>query len=343
MPRSSSIGALDEPRHAPAFEESFMKSGFSAIVIAIGLGLACHAASAQNITSNVTVTQQGNGNTSYAEQYAVTTESNGAQLTITQIGDNNHVGGPGATHIGVIQSNTPVGPLVAEVRQHGSGNNAGLIQDNNGNAALAASARITQTGSNNDVMFRQFTTSYAEAVVEQSGNGNVASIEQQFSGDTSLRSVQNGNNNRVTISQSGGTYGGPNVTQDGDGNTASVTTVGAIGGGPYILQTGSLNNATVVQNINGFDSGTAIRQQGIGNSADATLTGEGQRTDITQTGNGNLASVTQTGIPDALLGNFALISQLGNSNTAIVRQSGAAYNADVSQVGANNYTKIYQH
>jgi hypothetical protein len=320
-----------------------MQSRFSALVLALGMGLACHAASAQNITSNVTVTQQGNGNTSYAEQYAVTTANTGAQLTITQIGDNNHVGGPGATGVGVIQSNTPVGPLVAVVQQQGSGNNASLIQDNNGNAALAASARITQTGTGNDAMFRQITTSYGEAVVEQSGSGNVARIDQLSGGDTNLRSAQNGTGNRVTITQSGTTYGGPNVEQNGDGNTASVNTVGAIGGGPYIVQTGSLNSATVVQNVFGFDSATSIRQQGIGNQADTTLTGEGQVTAITQTGNGNLASVTQTGVPDYLVGNFALIGQLGNNNTAIVRQAGEAYRADVSQVGSNNYTNIYQH
>ncbi|TQK05093.1 hypothetical protein [Herbaspirillum sp. SJZ107] len=319
-----------------------MKSRFSAVVLALGMGLVCHAASAQDNTSNVTVTQQGNGNTAYAEQYAITTVT-GVQATITQIGDNNHVGGLGGTSSGLIQSNAPIGPVIAEVLQTGRGNNAGLIQDNNGNAALAASARITQTGIGNDATFRQFTTSYAEAIIEQSGDGNIARIEQTFSGDSSLRSVQNGTGNQVTISQSGATYGGPNVTQDGDGNTASVVTVGAIGGGPSIVQTGSLNSATVVQNINGFDSGTAIRQQGMANQADTNLTGEGQRTDITQTGNGNLASVAQTGVPASLLGNFTVIAQLGNSNTAIVRQVGAGYNANVSQTGSGNYTNIYQH
>lgn len=53
-------------RDAPAhFEDSFMKSSFSAIAaIGLGLALACNAAFAQNVT----VTQQGKGNTSSTEQ-----------------------------------------------------------------------------------------------------------------------------------------------------------------------------------------------------------------------------------------------------------------------------------
>jgi hypothetical protein len=73
-----------------------MQPRFSEIALALSIGLACQAASAQNVGGTVTVTQQGNGNTSYAEQYAVPTANTGTQLTITQIGDNNHAGGPGS-------------------------------------------------------------------------------------------------------------------------------------------------------------------------------------------------------------------------------------------------------
>jgi hypothetical protein len=319
-----------------------MTSGFSRIAIGAALACACHLASAQNVESTVTVTQQGNGNTSYAEQYAVTTPNNGAQLTITQIGDNNHVGGPGATTGGVIQRNTAYGPLVAQVQQNGKGNNAGLIQENNGNAAVAADGRITQLGNGNDAALRQADSSYVEAVVEQSGTGNLARIEQLSSGDAGLRSVQNGSGNQVTISQTGGSYGGPNLTQNGDGNTASVTNYGAGAGAKIIVQTGTQNHVTAYQTL-GWDQGLQVHQTGTGNQADANLTGDAQITLIDQIGNDNLASVNQSGPTGTYPGNTATIAQLGNSNTAIVRQVGQNYVANVSQVGSGNYTNIYQH
>jgi len=309
---------------------------------AIGMALACHAAPAQDLGNDVTVTQQGIGNTAYAEQANSNPTYGGMHVTITQIGNDNHVGGPGASGGGVRQfENLNVN---AVIRQEGTGNNAGITQTRNFGPVYPAVGQITQTGSNNSAMLRQYESSDLLATIEQRGTGNIANVDQ--TGATAqLMTIQNGVNNRVTIDYANGPYGGPSVRQDGEGNTATVYGDGvSLGGGPDIRQTGSFNSVTTTQ-ILASDSTSQIRQQGIGNQADMTQTGNFQGLSIDQSGNGNLASISQTGISTGSGNdsNSAVIAQLGNSNTAIVRQAGQDYVANVSQVGSNNYTSIYQH
>jgi len=311
---------------------------------ALGLGLAfsCHGASAQDVTSNVTVTQQGNRNTAYAEQYAVTTPNTGGQVMIAQIGDDNHVGGPGATSAGVIQLDNRA-PVVAQVQQTGTGNHAGITQTGLG-GVFTVSGAITQYGRDNDATLRQADASDIVATIEQTGSANIASVDQR-GGQASLATVQNGVGNRLTIDYGGGPFGGPRVRQDGEGNSAAVFGYGVtIGGGPVIEQSGSFNGASTTQSFL-YQGQTGIRQQGTVNRADTTQTGSFQTLSVDQNGSGNLASIVQE-VPGTELqidSNAAVIAQLGNSNTAIVRQVGGGYQANVNQVGANNYTNIYQH
>ncbi|MEO7494086.1 MAG: hypothetical protein ABIT83_06380 [Massilia sp.] len=317
-----------------------MKCVVSAIAIGATLACACHVASAQ---SSVTVTQQGDGNTSSTEQVinpALATQAPLAFAVISQIGTNNHAGGPGATSSGIYQRDNFA--TYALIQQNGAGNNAGITQEFT-RGYSPVEGRMTQLGNGNSATVKQYIVTSSTAAVDQTGTGNVARVEQIESGDTRLQAVQNGNANQVTIVQRGGTYGGPGVTQNGDGNTASMISNNSAGYGSTIVQNGTFNSASIVQNINGFDSTIAIQQLGTGNRAGATQTGEFQSALIDQIGNDNLASVTQTGLPGGTSGNRASIAQLGDSNTALVRQLGQGYVANVSQIGSGNYTNIYQH
>jgi hypothetical protein len=319
-----------------------MKSARSTIFTGAILACACQAVSAQDFTGNVTVTQQGNGNTSYAEQAGGPSFPVRATITIAQAGNDNHVGGPGAAAGGVLQLDNG-GLISALIQQTGAGNNAGITQTGNG-GALPNSARITQLGTGNSALLRQYSSSDSSVAIDQSGAGNVADVAHN-GGTASLRTSQNGVGNRLTIDYNNGPFGGPNVTQDGEGNTTTVIGYGVtIGGAPLIEQSGSFNSVITVQNLLS-ESSSQIRQDGNGNGADATQTGDFQRLSLDQAGDGNLASVSQTGMGTGGIndGNSVIIAQLGNSNTAIVRQAGFGYRADVNQVGANNYTGIYQH
>jgi len=319
-----------------------MKSTRSTIFTGVILACACQAAFAQDFTGNVTVTQQGNGNTSYAEQAGGPSFPVRAAITIVQAGNDNHVGGPGAATAGVLQRDNG-GLISALIQQTGTGNDAGITQTGNG-GSLPNSARITQLGMDNSAQLRQYSSSDSSVAIDQSGSGNVADVAHN-GGTALLRTSQNGAGNRLTIDYSNGPFGGPNVTQDGEGNTATVIGYGVtIGGGPRIEQNGSFNSVITVQNLLS-ESSHRIRQQGTGNQADATQTGDFQRLSIDQEGNGNLASVSQTGMGPGGVndGNAVLLSQLGNGNTAIVHQAGLGYRADVRQLGANNDTTIYQH
>ncbi|RYE75408.1 MAG: hypothetical protein EOO80_15215, partial [Oxalobacteraceae bacterium] len=152
-----------------------MQSRFSLSVIAAALGLALtlasQAASAQDTSSTVTVRQQGNGNTSYAEQTTGVYDFNNVTATITQIGNNNHVGGPGSTTGGLLQLNGG-GNLEAQIRQTGTGNNAGIAQIDIVASTFPVTAEITQTGSDNTATLRQTLTSDLSAILIQNGNGN---------------------------------------------------------------------------------------------------------------------------------------------------------------------------
>ena len=129
-----------------------MKFALSTIAVGVVLACVCHAAAAQDVSTTVTVTQQGNGNTSQAEQIAFSPSNPlgnvGAQAIIVQVGDNNHVGGPGATTSGIVQRSPNLGS-VAYVQQNGSGNNAGITQERTISAAGPLEARITQFGNAN--------------------------------------------------------------------------------------------------------------------------------------------------------------------------------------------------
>jgi hypothetical protein len=314
-----------------------MKLALSAIALGASLACACHGAFAQTVT----VTQQGVGNTSYAEQFVQTPADQNyppgaTTATITQVGNNNHVGGPGATSGGIFQRLYQWGGSDAVVSQTGTGNNAGITQDGTPGAnSPPVDARITQQGHRNDATITQTSLLSTDTTVDQNGNGNLARLEQIGSGDASLHVTQNGTGNRTTVSHNDSSHGGPQVTQTGAGNTVSLVAENLLGPGARITQTGSVNNASV--RLTDTDVLLTLSQQGVGNFANAIETGSGFA-NISQDGTNNFASLTQD------RGFKADIAQIGNSNRATVGQYGPAYyEANVNQTGSGNWTSVYQH
>jgi len=313
-----------------------MQSQLSAIALGVVLACASQFASAQSV---VTLTQQGNGNTAFTEQLPASPSAS-LNATITQIGDNNHVGGPGGTTDGIRQLNI-AGPVFVDVLQKGTGNNAGVTQDKVG--GVPTFDRITQLGNTNSATLRLLASSDLYAYIDQAGNGNVINALQVTAGTGELHSIQNGDANRTTVFQRSTAYSGPYIEQNGDGNVASVYMDGAVFGGTGIRQIGTQNSADTVQ-TDSDESGISIDQLGVGNQASANLHGsaseldDNDRIEIHQNGLGNHAKVIQTGVR-----NLVTIGQLGNANTALVSQAGQDWVAHVSQIGNGNWTNIYQH
>jgi hypothetical protein len=288
-------------------------------------------------SSTVTVSQSGTGNTGAAEQSGV---EPGISATITQTGTNNHVGGPGGTTAGIVQSN---GNGIAQVSQTGSNNNAGIVQ--NELPAIPSNADIVQAGNANSAVANQFFGTGIDVHIRQNGSGNTTGITQSAA-DSVIRVTQNGTNNNATVVGEGTTRFGQSIEQNGDSNTVTATAINAESNNAEytITQTGAHNDAIANQTSSSF-SLLSIRQLGAGNQSDITQTGDIQSGTINQNGSGNLASINQAGFASAepRLGNTALITQAGNNNNATIRQAGDAFTATVSQIGAGNYANVYQH
>jgi hypothetical protein len=292
-----------------------MKLALSTIALGVGLACASQVASSQTVT----VTQQGSGNTIAAEQVNTTPDAVFDAFTnasITQIGNDNHVGGPGATSGGIYQVVSPRGGARAIVSQTGTGNNAGITQDGRpGSVPPPVVTVITQKGNGNDATISQTNAVSNDVSVDQNGSGNLARLRQVDTGDASLHVTQDGIGNTATVDHLRSSHGGPQVTQTGEGNTVSLVVDHLLGHGAVITQTGSMNNASV-QLIEG-ETLLTISQQGIGNFVGANATG---------------------------YGHSATINQIGNSNSALLSLPLQANTlANISQTGSGNWSNVYQH
>jgi hypothetical protein len=310
-----------------------MKFALSAIALTVGLACACQFAAA---APTVIVSQSGTGNTAAAEQSGVAPAAN-VSATITQTGNNNHVGGPGGTTGGILQSGTGDNGILT-VSQTGTGNNAGIVQGVAG--PLPQFVDITQTGTANSATVRQDFTSGTDIAVKQNGTGNTADIEQ-VAPDTDIRVTQNGTRNSATVVDLGTSiFIGPLIEQNGDGNTVSATALETGFGQHTIGQTGQRNHA-ITNQIGGAFLELSIRQLGADNQAEINQAGSESAATINQNGNNNLASISQGDITS--FQNTALITQIGNNNNASIRQGGNGFTSTVSQIGAGNYASVYQH
>lgn len=324
-----------------------MKAKLSAIGLGAFIACTCNAAFAG---PTVTITQQGTGNTAYADQTTGINTTN-SSATIIQVGANNHSGDPVALTAGIVQRNIDSSVARARIVQNGEENNASIVQDG---ARYEVLPDIQQTGDNNTGAITQNIVTYSDASLRQTGTNNVATLEQSHVADLSLLATQTGSDNRIWYRQYGSSYGNPSVTQTGSQNSATVDQENLIGTrGVQIEQVGDLNTVTSTQKDSDQPFDTVL-QVGSGNTvATSQANGSGSSV-IVQTGNFNLATVAQCmGANDALItqtgdNNGASASQrnpdrFSNRNTAYLTQIGSGFVASIAQAGSRNHAGLYQH
>jgi len=307
---------------------------FALSTIALGIGLAC-ASQFSSAAATVTISQQGTGNTAAADQ-SVGPNSDGF-VTITQTGNDNHVGGPGGTTGGIFQRVQSNGG-VSNATQTGTGNNVGIVQDVVG--TQGSTINVTQAGNANSAIVNQVNSAGTDVIVRQAGTGNATNIRQS-AGDSVIQVTQNGIDNRATVfEEDTGLFFGPIIEQNGAGNTVSATAISVGFSDHDIVQTG-LRNHAITNQTTPFPKDLSIRQVGADNRAGIAQAGASQTAAIDQNGNDNVASIIQGGITS--FQNTALITQMGSINNATIRQIGNGFSSAVNQIGVGNYANVYQH
>ncbi len=255
----------------------------------------------------------------------------------------------GAQSVGqVIQTNTAAGPdervtnrvaitqtgdiagdnTVVTVLQNGAGNNAGILQ--------------TQAG-------QQIGT------VRQIGTENAAGIEQSNGLDNAVLSVeQSGILNRLELLQSGSRNQVAQILQNNDGvgisgNRVTLTLAGSDNGGngatdnfsiirnaaavyqAMILQIGDDNSVSYVTSDDSTGNLYGFSQEGDGNGATGTVSGDENEMAVRQIGDDNSFTFLQNGTANAAAADFA-----GERNRVALRQNGTGNLAVVSVSGNSN-------
>jgi hypothetical protein len=276
-------------------------------LIAAALGLAF----ALPVLADTTIVQQFGDN-----NYANVDQSNsvGATVHVTQVGDHNNVGNPVDGVAGVTQTNI-VGFAFANVAQQGDHNQAWISQNDGTNQT----ATIQQGGGG---LGGDASNNYA--AWNQGGNTQTLTIVQGGSNNTAWGS-QGGSNNVATINQRGSWNFAGALHQDGSGGAPNVMS---------ITQSGDSSSAW--SNV-----AWTLNQSGSGNSMDIEQSGGFNNTAqfLSQAGNNNVVTIAQNGT-----GNLVQFSsQVGSNNSVNVSQTGNFHGAGYSQFGNSNSTVITQH
>lgn len=191
--------------------------------------------------------------------------------------------------------------------------------------ALAQTATITQTGTNNGSSILQSMTGN-NATTDQNGVHNLIKVEQKTgSGNVALVN-QNGNENGAGSVPVNKGY----VKQDGANNKAYINEGvrdGAVTSfaDAYIDQLGEGNSASITSEGNYFNS----IYHGI--TQIHNLQGLGNRADVFQKNYNSDMSIFQKGADNAVTG-----WQDGSNNQYAVKQDGLSNRASIIQLGANN-------
>lgn len=325
-----------------------MKTSITAI--AVGALLACNFAAAQ-----VTISQQGVGNSAYTEQVGAPPAYSTPVATTIQIGNNNHAGDPLTRPPGIIQRDR-FELAHARIYQEGDENTANIAQNG---VAMPVNAIIEQRGTGNTADITQTIQTWSDGVIYQTGTNNQATLDQHYVTDSGFSATQNGSDNRISVRQFATVYDYPLLTQSGSGNSITLEVARVLGSGPRIDQVGS--NNTVDSLVRDGDSiFNTILQNGTGNTASTHLIGglalgpgyHNQSSLIVQTGDNNLASHLQAGPSDGCIrqvgnDNIASLVQTyvgpGESNSGHITQIGNGFTATLGQNGAGNHAGIYQH
>lgn len=325
-----------------------MKTSLTAV--ALGALFACNFAAAQ-----VTISQQGTGNSAYTEQLGSRPASSTPVATTIQIGNNNHAGDPLTHAPGIIQRDR-FELANARIYQEGDENTANIAQNG---VVLPVNAIIEQRGNGNTADITQTIQTWSDGVIYQTGANNRATLDQHFVTDSGFSATQDGSDNRISIQQFGTVYDYPLLTQSGSGNSIALEVARVLGSSPRIDQVGS-NNAVDSIVRDGDSIFNSIAQNGTGNTAFSYLIGglalgpgyHNQNSLITQIGDNNLATHLQEGPSEGSIkqvgnDNIASLVQTyvgpGESNRGYIRQLGNGFIASLGQNGAGNHAGIIQH
>ena len=266
--------------------------------------------------NKATLTQTGNSNEGYLEQYGGSNSTNGNVSTLKQNGNGNFAYSaqgwaysgwgetPTTSHLQSYNSKVNISQInndnwVGVWQYGGSGNNATVSENGNNNLAEISQGFI----------YTDYAYTFSTPVINTQNNN--AKITQ--TGDNNKGKVfQLGNNNSFNLSQAQGSSVGSDPSTSGLGESRNA----------YFQQDGSNNQFNGVQT----------------DGAKLDAVGEG----ITgyygsfQKGNGNNISLTQ-------YNDNALMQQMGNSNNATLWQGGTAVNnATILQNGNTNNANVHQ-
>lgn len=233
----------------------------------------------------------------------------------------------------------------ATIRQGGTAGTATIDQVGNTGNAFAA---ITQGGGANNVahigqsgIVQSDRAAAATATVSQTGSDNLGRIDTTGGDLQGVNITQVGDGNQASLSAQTG-KAGAGTLQTGNGNVADLTfNVSASGLG--IIQTGNGNYARANLHDGGFISASAT-MTGDFNSVTMDISFGGGDVTITQNGNYNAVNVLQQTNSGKVSGNTIDITQNTSFNLANVSQVGSGFAATVVQdTGNGNTVSINQH
>jgi trimeric autotransporter adhesin len=299
------------------------------------IALSATAAQAQNNTNSATAT--GVGNTTVCINNSL--NSNGNNCTISVTGDNNSatVRQPGDNNTGTItivgNSNT------ATIEQPGDSNTAQIEQRANGVFAFIEQGNADAPGNADYAV-----TSGAPGVASENNNvsENNYALTRQLAGSDGSRSstTQNGDLNSTTVTQTGANSDSF-ARVAGFNNTATVNQSGVRSASTIIVRnfandtatTGVPRNNSVSVTQSGADTESYVSQDGRGNVASVTLSGNGpfnQRPATNQTDDQRISDYFNQ--PDD-----SAVIQVGVENQATVNIAADLGQAFIAQAGAETF------
>jgi hypothetical protein len=255
----------------------------------------------------------------------------------------------GAQSVGqVIQTNTAAGPD-EQVTNRVTIMQAGDLAGDN------TVVTVLQNGSSNDASIFQTRSGQEIGTVRQIGTENAVEIEQSNGLDNAVLSVeQNGILNRLELLQSGSRNQVAQILQNNNGvgisgNRVTLTLAGDDNGGngatdnfrivrkaaavyqAMVSQIGDDNSVGYVTSDDSARNLYGFSQEGDGNGATGTVSGDANETAVRQIGDDNSFSFLQNGEANAVAADF-----IGERNRVALRQNGTGNLAIVSVNGNSN-------
>ena len=109
-----------------------------------------------------------------------------------------------------------------------------------------------------------------------------------------------------------------------------------------IAEVTSDGNSSLIVDQEGNEQTAYVRLSGAANRGDVTQRGDGNFADVIISGSVNAFSVSQNAEVPGVIGNEALLEQLGLGNIAFQTQFGRGNNMTLRQAGDNNFADLLQ-